>query len=128
MPKSSGRRKPPARPRARTSGPGSTRARRPPLVPQPAPGLRGTVERASAPALLWLSARPKFLIPLLSAVLLLGGLATPLAVGVPLLVLLLLLVGWLGYLSWPVVQGAQKVVRLATVALVLAALVLRLTR
>jgi hypothetical protein len=76
----------------------------------------------------WLTARPKLLIPVLSAVLLLGGLAAPVAVGVPLLVLLLLLVGWLGYLSWPVVQGTQKVVRLATVGLVLAALVLRLSR
>jgi hypothetical protein len=64
----------------------------------------------------------------LSAALLLGGLAAPLAVGIPLLLLLLLLVGWLGYLSWPVVQGTQKVVRLATVGLVLAALVLRLVR
>jgi len=86
------------------------------------------VERASAPVLLWLSARPKFLIPVLSAALLLGGLAAPLAIGVPLLVLLLVLVGWLSYLSWPVVQGAQKAVRLATVGLVLVALVLRLTR
>jgi hypothetical protein len=97
-------------------------------VPQPAPGLRGKVERASAPVLLWLSARPKFLIPVLTAALLLGGLTAPLAVGVPLLLLLLVVVGWLSYLSWPAVQGAQKVVRLTTVGLVLAALVLRLTR
>ena len=123
MPKSSGRRKPPARPRST-----APRTPRQPLVPQPAPGLRGQVERASAPVLVWLRARPKLIIPVLSAVLLLGGLAAPVAVGVALLVLLLLLVSWLGYLSWPVVQGAQKVVRLATVALVLAAIVLRLTR
>ena len=128
MPKSSGRRKPPARPRARSAGAASTRARREPLVPQPAPGLRGTVERASAPVLVWLHSKPKLLIPVLSALLLLGGLAAPVAVGIPLLLLLLLLVSWLGYLSWPVVQGTQKVVRLATVALVLAALVLRLVR
>jgi len=86
------------------------------------------VERASAPVLVWLSARPRFLIPVVSALLLIGGLAAPVAVGVPLLLLLLLLVGWLGYLSWPVVQGTSKVVRLATLELVLAALVLRLTR
>ena len=125
MPKSSGRRKPPARPRARTSGPASTRARRPPLVPQPAPGLRGTVERASAPALLWLSARPKFLIPLLSAVLLLGGLAAPTAYGGPLLLALGLLLLWLSYLSWPALDGRARMRRAAMLALIAVALVQR---
>ena len=60
--------------------------------------------------------------PVLSAVLLIGGLASPVAVGVPLLVLLVLLVGWLSYLSWPVVQGFQRLLRLGTLGLVLAAI------
>jgi hypothetical protein len=90
-------------------------------VPQPAPGLRGEVERSSASALLWLSARPKFFVPVLSAVLLLGGLFAPPGIGVPLLLLLAAFVGWLSYLSWPVVSGIQRVVRLATLGLVLAA-------
>jgi hypothetical protein len=128
VPKSSGRRKPPGRPRPVSTRTAAARAARQPLVPQPAPGLRGKVERASAPILVWLSSKPKLLIPVLSAALLLGGLAAPDAVGIPLLVLLLLLVGWLSYLSWPVVQGAQKVVRLATVGLVLAALIMRFIR
>ncbi len=113
MPKSRSRRKPPPRPR---SGP-----RREPLVKQPAPGVRGEVERTSAGLLVWLSARPKFFVPLLSAVLLLGGLFGPAGVGVPLLLLLAAFVGWLSYLSWPVVTGVQRVLRLATVGLVLAA-------
>lgn len=118
MPKSRSRRKPP---------PPHPRASKEPLVKQPAPGFRGKVERASAPLLLWLSARPRFVIPVLSAVLLIGGLAAPPAVGVPLLVLLVLLVGWLSYLSWPVVEGFQRVVRLGTIGLVLAAVVGKLT-
>lgn len=118
MPKSRARRKPP---------PARQRSPKAPLVKQPAPGLRGKVERSSAPLLLWLSARPRFVIPVLSAALLIGGLAAPPAIGVPLLALLVLLVGWLSYLSWPVVEGFQRVVRLGTIGLVLAAIVGKLT-
>ena len=89
---------------------------------QPAPGMRGEVERFSAPILLWLSSRPKFFVPVLSAVLLIGGLAAPAGFGVPLLLLLVALVGWLSYLSWPVVTGVQRFLRLGTLGLVLAAI------
>lgn len=120
MPKSRSRRKPTPPPRA-------PRAAREPLVQQPAPGLRGKVERASAPALVWLSSRPRFFLPVLSAALLIAGLASPTAVGVPLLLLLAALVGWLSYLSWPVVTGVQRALRLGTVGLVLAAAVGRVS-
>ncbi len=83
--------------------------------------MRGKVERATAPALVWLTSRPTFFVPLLSAVLLLAGLFAPPAVGAPLLLLLALLVGWLSYLSWPVVSGVQRLLRLSTIGLVLAA-------
>lgn len=115
MPKSRSRRKPPPRPRS------GARPRREPLVKQPAPGLRGEVERTSAGALLWLSSRPRAFVPLLSAALLLGGLFAPPGVGVPLLLLLVAFVGWLTYLSWPVVAGVQRLLRLSTIGLVLAA-------
>ena len=88
---------------------------------QPAPGMRGEVERFSAPVLLWLSSRPRLFVPVLSAVLLIGGLAAPAGFGVPLLLLLVALVGWLSYLSWPVVTGVQRLLRLGTIGLVLAA-------
>ena len=120
MPKSSGRRKPPARPRA-----ASTRSRRPPLVPQPAPGLRGTVERASAPVLLWLSARPRWFIPVLSGALLVAGLFAPRGIGVPLLLLLVAFVGWLSYLSWPALDARARLLRAAMMALIAVALVQR---
>ena len=117
MPKSRTRRKPTSRPRAP----------KPPLVAQPAPGVRGGVERRSAGILLWLTSRPKFFVPVLSAVLLVGGLFAPPAVGAPLLLLLAALVGWLSYLSWPVVTGVQRLLRLSTVGLILAAVAGKLT-
>ena len=115
MPKSRSRRKPP--PRQRPAG----AARREPLVKQPAPGVRGEVERMSAPVLLYLSSRPKFVVPVLSAALLIGGLFAPPGVGLPLLLLLFALVGWLTYLSWPVVGSTARLLRVAVLGLVLAA-------
>ena len=115
MPKSRSRRKP------ASSRPRTPRESRPPLVPQPAPGVRGQVERGSAGVLLWLSARPKFFVPLLSIALLLGGLFAPPGAGVPLLLLLVAFVGWLTYLSWPVIASVQRLLRLSTIGLVLAA-------
>lgn len=91
------------------------------MVLQPAPGLRGSVERRSAPVLLWFSSKPKVVLPALTVLLLLVGLAAPSAVGVPVLVALALLIGWLSYLSWPVVDTAPRLLRVATVGLVLAA-------
>jgi hypothetical protein len=95
-------------------------------VPPPtAPGLRGVVERRSAPLLVWLSQRPKVLLPLGSLALLVGGFVAPLWLALPLLLLLLLVVGWLTYLSWPAVHGRGRLVRVATLLLLLLALVSR---
>ena len=80
--------------------------------------LRRTVERRSAPVLLWLSSRPRFVLPLLVAVLLIGGLAAPPAYGVPLLLVLSALLGWLSYLSWPALDGRARTVRAAMLALI----------
>ena len=87
--------------------------------------LRRTVERASAPVLLWLSSRPRFLLPLLVAVLLIGGLAAPPAYGLPLLLLLALLLLWLSYLSWPALDGRARMLRAAMLGLIAVALVQR---
>lgn len=86
---------------------------------------RRELSRLSAPALAWLSLRPKLLLPVVSVALLIGGLALPAPYGVPLLVLLLLLVAWLSYLSWPVVVGPARVVRLALLGLLVVAILSR---
>ena len=87
---------------------------------------RREVSRLSAPLLAWLSLRPKVLLPVVSVALLIGGLALAPPYGVPLLVLLLLVVGWLVYLSWPVVAGTARVVRLVLLALLVVAILSRL--
>ena len=97
----------------------------PPAAPQPS-GLRRAVERRSAPALVFLSRQPKLVIPVVSVLLLIGGLALPNPYGVIGLALLLLLVGWLSYLSWPVVEGTARLVRVVLLVLVAIALVQRL--
>jgi hypothetical protein len=97
-----------------------------PEEPHVSSPTRREVSRLSAPVLAWLSMRPKVLLPIVSVALLLGGLALPTAYGVPLLVLLLLVVGWLVYLSWPVVAGPARVVRLVLLALLAVAIFSRL--
>ena len=93
--------------------------------PPPASSLRRTVERRSAPVLLWLSSRPKVLLPALVMVLLVGGLAAPPAYGVPLLLVLCLLLLWLSYLSWPALDAGARVLRAAMLALVVVAVAQR---
>jgi hypothetical protein len=95
-------------------------------APPPHPALREQVARLSAPVLRWLSQRPKVLLPLLSVVLLIGGLASPPAVGVVLLLALLLVVSWLVYLSWPVIEGPARLVRLGVLGLLSFAILTRL--
>ena len=88
-------------------------------------GLRRSVERRSAPVLLWLSTRPRVLLPAAVLVLLVSGLAAPGAYAVPLLLLLALLLAWLSYLSWPALQPGARVLRAAVLAMVAVALVQR---
>lgn len=80
-----------------------------------ASGLRAAVERRSLPLLTWLTLRPSWLLPLASVLLLLGGLLAPPAAGLPLLLLLTALLGWLTYLSWPKLGAGGRVLRLAVV-------------
>lgn len=95
-----------------------------PASPPPS-AVRREVSRLSAPVLRWLSQRPKVLLPLLSVALLIGGLALPPAAGVPLLVALLLVVAWLIYLSWPLVQGPARLLRLVLLGLLVVAILSR---
>jgi len=96
-------------------------------VRQPAPGVRGKVERMTAPVLVYLSSLPRAVLPIASVVLLITGLAAPAVIGVPAMLLVIALIGWLTYVSWPAVQGVQRLLRLAVVGLLLAALLARLT-
>ena len=98
-----------------------------PTPATPATGLRPKAEQLSEPALRWLTARPAFLLPGCSLLLLVAGLAAPPRIGVPLLVVLGLLVGWLSFLSWPAVGRPARILRAVMLALLLVALVGRLS-
>lgn len=86
----------------------------------PQPTLRHRIERASEPLLGWLTRQPKLLLPVLAAGLLIAGLTAPASWGAVLLAVLLSLLGWLSYLSWPVLHRPQRVLRGATLGLLTA--------
>ncbi len=88
---------------------------------------RRRLEQRSAPALRWLSQQPVFLLPVAAAVLLIAGLAAPPVIGAALLAVLGVGLCWLAYLSWPVLITAQRVLRVVTAGLVLAAAAGRLS-
>jgi len=69
-----------------------------------------------------LSTLPTFVLPVLSVVLLVAGLAAPPVIGVPVLLLLIAIIAWLSYLSWPAVRGVQRLLRVAVVGLLVVAL------
>ena len=94
--------------------------------PPPSTGLRRAVEQRSATLLVFLSHQPKLLVPVGSLLLLVGGLLLPPLYGAVCLVLLVLLVSWLSYLSWPVVAGQARILRLVTLGLLVVLLVQRL--
>jgi hypothetical protein len=71
---------------------------------------------------------PRIVFGAIPLLLLVGGAFLPLPIAVVLLVLALLLLAWLGFLSWPRAEGGQKAMRLVVPILVVAILVLRLSR
>lgn len=83
--------------------------------------FRAGMEKRSAAVLVLLSRQHKAVVPLASVLLLIGGLALPPAAGVVCLLLLAAFLGWLTVLSWPAVVGGARLVRLATMLLVLVA-------
>lgn len=88
--------------------------------------LRREVERRSAPLLLALGQAPRWLLPMLPVALLLGGLAAPPWAGVPALVTLGIVLGWLAYLSWPALGGPGRVLRVVALLALTGLTVLRL--
>ena len=112
----------PAAPTARTRAPGPTISRKP--VPTPAPasgGLRSSLERASSSLLVRLTRAPRWLVGLVPAAVLLGGLLAPLPWGPLLLGVVALFLGWLLVLAWPALDARGRAVRTAVVGLTIGA-------
>ena len=86
------------------------------------------IERRSALPLVFLRQMPAWAVPLLLAGLLVAGLALRGWPGAVLLGVLAVIIGWLGYLSWPVLSPPGRVMRVlmfVAVLLVAAAAALR---
>jgi hypothetical protein len=78
------------------------------------------MEQRSAVALVYLRHLPRWVPPIVLAVLLVAGLAVRGPVGAAALCVVAAFLAWLGYLSWPRLAGAGRLVRVAAVALLLA--------
>lgn len=73
--------------------------------------LRKSVTDASAPLLLRIHSLPKFLVPVVIAVLMMLGLFSPALLGGIALSVVCLFIGWLMYLSWPLLDPSSKLIR-----------------
>lgn len=123
---------PPARRASSGPRPAGRSAARPAV--RPAPGSvrprspRARLAGRSRRALTYLTALPRWVPALATAVLLLAGLAVPGPVGAACLLLVGAFLGWLLALSWPLLRGPARLLRVLTVALVLGFAVYQFTR
>jgi hypothetical protein len=81
---------------------------------------RGGVERASAPALVYLHQMPRWVFPALITVAFVVGLAVPGAIGAAALVLVAALLSLLAYVSWPALPASGRLLRGTAIAVMLA--------
>jgi uncharacterized protein DUF6703 len=81
---------------------------------------RGRLEQASAAPLVYLRQFPRWMLPLVTAALLVAGLAAHGWPAVAALAVLAVCLGWLAALSWPGLHGPGRLLRVAVVACVLA--------
>jgi hypothetical protein len=96
-------------------------------TPDAKPG-RQQMERRSAAPLLFLRQLPAWLIPVLFAVLVFGGLTVRGPAGGVLLLLAAIFLGWLAAVSWPRLAPPGRAGRSAIVALVLVGAVIQAVR
>jgi hypothetical protein len=131
-------RKPSRRRAARPAGapPHSTqlkpgRTRRSP-APSPTPStrrtIRGRLEGLSARPLLIMNGLPRWLVPVVLAILLVAGLAISGPLGAILLLVLAVFLAWLVFLSWPALPATTRIIRVVIVVGLLGITVLQATR
>jgi hypothetical protein len=80
------------------------------------PSGRDAAQRRSAVPLTYLRQLPPSILPVLTAVLLVAGLAFKGPGGAAVLVVLVAFLGWLAYLSWPRVGPAGRLLRVIIIA------------
>lgn len=126
---SKNRRQPRRAPNRRPTNPGSAQraprpgnTRRPGPAPAPQESWRAGLERVSYPVLLRLTRAPKWVLGLVTAGVLLGGLLAPPPWAPVLLLLVVLFLAWLLVLAWPRLEPTARLIRGVVIG-VLAALV-----
>ena len=90
--------------------------------------FRGSVERFSAPLLVLLTQAPRFVVTFAPLVLVLLGFFLPLVFGLIALGIFFVYTSWLAYLSWPGADVKARLIKVVMFALVIALVVLRISR
>jgi len=85
---------------------------------QPVSPLRARITKASYPYIARLHALPQLTLPIVTLLLVVVGAFAPVALAVPALLVLALLLGWLGFLSWPVVGNGSRAMRVFAVLVI----------
>jgi hypothetical protein len=83
------------------------------------------VAARSRPILEWLSRLPPLAVPVAMLLLMLVGLSAPLPFALPALAIAAVFVGWLAFLSWPVLSSGGRILRTTMICLVVGAGVAR---
>lgn len=79
--------------------------------------MSSSLQRFSAPILLFIHSLPRWVFPLFTGVLLLAGLFVPSGIiGGILLAMLGLILGWLVALSWPLLPNGSRIIRVIMLA------------
>ena len=112
----------------RPAGSDRSGTRRPIPPAQTRRTTRGRFEALSARPLVVMSRLPRWLVPVVLAILLVAGLAISGPLGAVLLVVLGLFLGWLVFVSWPVLPATTRIIRLVVVVGILGVAVLQVTR
>lgn len=89
-----------------------------PRGPQIQPPARAALSARSRALLLTLSRLPPLVIPAAVLVLMLVGLAAPIALALPAFAVIGVFVAWLAYLSWPILDARARLTRALMVAIV----------
>jgi hypothetical protein len=135
-------RKPPRRRAVRPAGAPPRAAAGPPHAAgrgRPRPGrqvvrpparrtARGRFEALSARPLVLMSRLPRWLVPVVLAILLVAGLAIYGPLGAILLLVLGLFLGWLVFVSWPALPATTRIIRVVVVLGILGVAVLQVGR
>lgn len=129
---SKNRRQPRRTPNRRPATPGSApraprpgASRRPGPAPVPQPGWRASLERVSYPLLVRLTNMPKWLLGVLTAGVLLGGLLAPAPWSPLLLSIVVLFLAWLLVLAWPRLEPSARTIRTAVTGALVALIIAR---